>query len=73
MINMEEDFGKMISQTDHQTMQARQNAPLSTVGVCSLCGRKFSVSEFHSKVNLVEFVMSGLCQKCQDETAEEGK
>lgn len=73
MKNMEEDFGTMIKQTDRKTMMAQQNVTLPTVGVCSLCGKKFSVSEFHSKVNLVEFIMSGLCQECQDKTAEEGK
>ena len=72
---MVEDFKKMIRDVDHQVMQAKWVAPqsLPIVGVCKFCGRKFSVHEFRDKLSLTEFIISGLCQECQDNTFEEGK
>jgi hypothetical protein len=72
---MKEDFGKMIKDTDHQVTQVKWGTPqsLPVVGVCKFCGRKFSVHEFRDAASLEEFIISGLCQECQDKTFEEGK
>jgi hypothetical protein len=72
---MSENFGKMIKDADHQVTQAKWAAPqsLPVVGVCKFCGRKFSSHEFRDKPALMEFILSGMCQECQDKTLEEGK
>lgn len=72
---MNENFGKMIRDVDHQVTQAKWEAPqsLPVVGVCKFCGRKFSVHEFRDKLALTEFIISGMCQECQDNTSEKGK
>ena len=53
--------------------QIKRSAPLHVVEQCLFCGKKFSVSEFRTAANFEEFIISGLCQKCQDKTFEEGK
>ena len=53
--------------------QIKQNAPLHVVERCLWCNRKFSVSEFRAAADFEEFIISGLCQECQDETLKEGK
>lgn len=65
----------MIRDVDHQVMEARRKTPqpLPVVGVCLFCGKKFSVHEFRDAASLKEFIISGLCQECQDKTFEEGK
>ena len=62
----DEDFGKSIREADHRHMKSQQHVPLSMVGRCTSCGKKFTVSSFRDKLGLTEFVISGLCQECQD-------
>lgn len=38
-------------------------------GLCPFCGEKIDIKEFRDKLSLKEFGISGLCQKCQDETS----
>ncbi len=35
-------------------------------GKCPICGDKVDVNKFTSKLSLNEFVVSGMCQGCQD-------
>ena len=35
-------------------------------GKCPICGEKVNVNAFTSELSLKEFVISGMCQKCQD-------
>lgn len=81
---MKKNFGKMTRGEDHQVTQTAQRVALfkspnkddllfPTIGVCAFCGRRFSVHEFRDKIGLTEFIISGMCQKCQDKTFEEGK
>lgn len=72
---MKEDFGKMIRDANYQATQTEWKAPqsLHVVERCHFCNKLFSVSSFQSKLNYEEFIISGLCQRCQDKTAEEGK
>jgi hypothetical protein len=63
---MKGKLGELIKAAEYQV-------PPPTKGVCSFCGRSFSSDEFYSRINLVEFIISGMCQKCQDKTLEEGK
>ncbi len=35
-------------------------------GNCPLCAEKIDVNSFTSELSLKEFVISGICQKCQD-------
>jgi hypothetical protein len=70
---MSEDFGKMIKDVDYQTLHAQQKEPLCMVERCLFCNKKFSVHEFRDAASLEEFIISGLCQECQDKTFEEGK
>lgn len=37
-------------------------------GLCPFCGKKPEMSEFRDKLSLREYGISGLCQKCQDDT-----
>ena len=36
-------------------------------GKCPLCGIDIVVSEFKDKLSYKEFLISGMCQKCQDD------
>ena len=40
-------------------------------GLCPFCGLEASKMEFRDDLSKKEFEISGLCQKCQDETFEE--
>ena len=66
---MERELTKMIEK--HQT--TRPKGPLQIVERCSFCDQLFSIHTFRDKLNYKEFITSGLCQKCQDETSEDGK
>ncbi len=35
-------------------------------GNCPLCAFKIDVNAFTSELSLKEFIISGMCQKCQD-------
>lgn len=35
-------------------------------GKCPMCGEKINVNTFTSELSLKEFVISGMCQECQD-------
>ena len=37
-------------------------------GRCPICGEKIKAGEFKDEVSVREFKISGLCQRCQDET-----
>lgn len=37
-------------------------------GLCPFCGKKASVTDFRDGLSLREFMISGLCWGCQDET-----
>lgn len=38
-------------------------------GICPFCGKKINPdTEFRDKGSKYEYTLSGLCQKCQDET-----
>lgn len=37
-------------------------------GLCPFCGQKIDTKDFRDESSLKEFEISGLCQKCQDET-----
>lgn len=36
---------------------------------CPFCNRPVKESDFHDAISLREWKLSGLCQKCQDETS----
>lgn len=38
------------------------------VGLCPFCHEKVKMEDFEDKKSATEFLISGLCQKCQDET-----
>lgn len=33
---------------------------------CPLCEKHININEFTSELSLKEFIISGMCQKCQD-------
>lgn len=35
--------------------------------ICPFCGREVNVDEFKDELSVKEFIISGLCQRCQDE------
>ena len=70
---MKEDFVKMIKGADHQAMQKQPKVGRFTIGICSYCNNEVLANEFYSKQNLVEFIISGFCQKCQNKILEKGK
>ena len=37
-------------------------------GICPFCGKKVNTEDFKDELSRQEFRISGLCQKCQDET-----
>jgi len=37
---------------------------------CPFCKKKIIIDEFKNDLSLKEYKISGLCQKCQDETFE---
>ena len=37
-------------------------------GVCVTCGNKIKIKDFKDKLSIKEYEISGLCQKCQDDT-----
>jgi len=37
-------------------------------GVCPMCGDSVDIREFSDALSYKEFKISGLCQKCQNET-----
>lgn len=38
------------------------------MGLCGICGKKIDVAEFKDELSKKEYTISGMCQKCQDET-----
>lgn len=42
-------------------------------GLCSWCGAVVRLEDFRDNLSIDEFYTSGFCQKCQDETWEDGK
>lgn len=41
-------------------------------GKCVLCERKVEKAEFRDKISEKEYLISGTCQSCQDDTFQEG-
>lgn len=39
--------------------------------LCPFCGKEVNMNEFKDELSEKEFKISGLCQKCQDETFSE--
>ena len=37
-------------------------------GVCVTCGAKIEMGNFKNRLSIKEYEISGLCQKCQDDT-----
>lgn len=37
-------------------------------GVCVYCGKKIEMEDFRDELSVKEYGISGLCQKCQDDT-----
>lgn len=37
-------------------------------GLCPFCNQKIDLSSFKDELSSKEYTISGLCQKCQDET-----
>ena len=37
-------------------------------GVCVFCGNKIKMEDFKNQLSIKEYEISGLCQKCQDDT-----
>jgi len=37
-------------------------------GVCVTCGAKIEMGDFKDRISIKEYEISGLCQKCQDDT-----
>ena len=37
-------------------------------GVCVTCGNKIKMEDFKDRISIKEYEISGLCQKCQDDT-----
>jgi len=37
-------------------------------GVCVYCGKSIKMEDFKDKLSIKEYGISGLCQKCQDDT-----
>ena len=37
-------------------------------GVCVTCGNKIKMEDFKDRLSIKEYEISGLCQKCQDDT-----
>jgi len=37
-------------------------------GVCVTCGNKIKMEDFKDQLSIKEYEISGLCQKCQDDT-----
>jgi len=37
-------------------------------GVCVYCGNKIKMEDFKDRLSIKEYEISGLCQKCQDDT-----
>lgn len=70
---MKKDFRKMVDEIDHRASLAQLRNPLPAIGMCGFCDRKFLLNELQDNFAITEFITSGLCQKCQDKTAEEGK
>jgi len=52
-------FGKMVEMVEH--------------GFCPFCNEPISKDGFKDELSKREYKISGLCQKCQDETFKEGK
>lgn len=42
-------------------------ARMISQGLCPICGRKIKESEFRDEKSRREYLISGLCQACQDE------
>jgi hypothetical protein len=42
--------------------------PQNTTVCCSNCDQLISYKEFNNFINIREFLISGLCQKCQNKT-----
>ena len=36
--------------------------------ICVYCGKKIEMEDFRDKLSIKEYEISGLCQKCQDDT-----
>lgn len=41
------------------------------VGICPICGESITYGSFKDELSKKEFLISGLCQKCQDYVFEE--
>jgi len=37
-------------------------------GICVTCGTKIEMGDFKDQLSIKEYGISGLCQKCQDDT-----
>lgn len=51
----------MSSNTLSQMLSRKQN------GKCPFCGKEVKDDEFRNDISKREFIISGLCQNCQDE------
>ena len=51
-------FGKEVDTVDH--------------GFCPFCKKPVVMADFTDELSVKEYKISGLCQKCQDETFGEG-
>ena len=40
-------------------------------GECPFCGKPCSISDMRDELSRTEYLISGLCQECQDDTFEE--
>ena len=38
--------------------------------ICPFCGREVDVDDFRDELSVKEFIISGLCQNCQDSLFE---
>ncbi len=41
---------------------------LTEMGRCPMCGEFVTPEEFRNEVSMKEFLISGMCQDCQDDT-----
>jgi len=46
----------------------RSPAEAKEKGVCVTCGAKIEMEDFKDQLSIKEYGISGLCQKCQDDT-----
>jgi len=46
----------------------RSPAEAKEKGVCVTCGNKIKMGDFKDRISIKEYEISGLCQKCQDDT-----